>query len=102
MASGFRGTSLAPVAVSVWSTPVPGAGDSGRLQIPWWPQTCCHSALHASGAWRLLIPRSVSAFRGVAGSVGTHIEDVIAGNKSSEGNDPSAGNSGWEMVFGWA
>ena len=52
--------------------------------------------------WCLLIPRSVSAFRGVAGSVGTHIEDVIAGNKSSEGNDPSAGNSGWETVFGWA
>ena len=26
VASGFRGTSLAPVAVSVWPTPVPGAG----------------------------------------------------------------------------
>lgn len=107
-----RGLSWWPVASGVLAWPLSlflcgqhlflGQGDSGQLQIPWWPHTCCHSALHVSGVWCLLIPHSVSALRGVAGSVGTHIEDVIAGNKSSEGNDLSAGNSGWEMVFGWA
>lgn len=39
--------------------------------------------------------RSVSGFRGVAGSVGMHIEDVIGGNKSLEGNDLSAGTVEW-------
>ena len=100
VASGFRGTSLALVAVSVWPTPVPGAG--GQWMTPDSTVAPYLLSLSPSRVWGLLIPRSVSGFKGIAGSVGMHIEDVIASNKSLEGNDPSAGNSGWETVFGWA
>lgn len=49
VASGFRGTSLALVTVSVWLTSVPGAGGQWTSPDSTVAHTCCHSALHASG-----------------------------------------------------
>lgn len=50
------------------------------------------------GARCLLVPSSVSAFSGVAGSVGMQIEDVIAGNKCSECWELWMGDGGWVGV----
>ena len=98
VASGFRGTSLALVCrcfcvadICSW-----GRGTVDISRFHGGPILAVTQPFMRLGAWYLLVPSSVSAFRGVAGSVGMQIEDAIAGT-----NAPSAGNCGWEMVVGW-